>query len=421
MGDSNLFVGIDWGSETHHVCVIDAQRRKLLECSVEHSGKALTGLTEKLLQLVAGDAGRIAVAIEIPRGPVVEALLERQIPVFAINPKQLDRFRDRHTVAGAKDDRRDALVLADSLRTDQSAFRRIQLGDATLVQLRELCRLQEELKAERNALGNRLREQLHRYFPQILELGSVYEAAWIWALLVKAPTPQEAARLSLAKLASLLKQHHIRRLTPEHVREILKAEPLHVAPGVMLACQRSVASLLPRLRLAHEQKLQVEREIGELLEQCSTPDAEGKVEHRDALLLQSLPGLGKLVCATMLAEAGEALTRRDYTTLRGLCGVAPVTRRSGKQLAVAMRHSCNRRLRTAVHYWASHAPNCDDYWKARYAALRAKGHQHARAVRGLADRLLAVLVAILKSGQPYDPNRKRAVPGALPNDPALTT
>ncbi|HET9958819.1 MAG TPA: IS110 family transposase [Polyangiaceae bacterium] len=413
MAEAKLFVGIDWGSETHQVCVINAQREKLLEYGIEHSGSALTGLAEKLLQLAGGDPQRVAVAIEVPRGPVVEALLEREIPVFAINPKQLDRFRDRHTVAGAKDDRRDALVLADSLRTDQSAFRRVQLGDANLVQLRELCRLQEELKAERNALGNRLREQLHRYFPQILELGSVYDSPWIWALLTKAPTPQQAARLSVAKLGSLLKLHHIRRLTPEQVRDILKSEPLHVAPGVLLACQRSVASLLPRLQLAHEHKHDVEREIGELLEQCSKPDPEGKVEHRDALLLQSLPGLGKLVCATMLAEASEALARRDYTTLRGLCGVAPVTRRSGKQLAVAMRHSCNHRLRSAVHYWATNAPNYDDYWKARYHALRAKGHQHARAVRGIADRLLAVLIAILKSGKPYDPTHKRAVPAAL--------
>jgi transposase len=113
----------------------------------------------------------------------VETFLEKEVAVFAINPKQLDRFRDRHTVSGAKDDRRDAFVLADSLRTDMAAFRRARLGDPLLVQLRELSRMQEELKADRIALGNRLREQLHRYFPQVLALGSVYDARWIWELL----------------------------------------------------------------------------------------------------------------------------------------------------------------------------------------------------------------------------------------------
>jgi transposase len=412
----DLFVGIDWGSEAHQVCVLDSSRKVLLECAIVHSGEALYDLTERLIALAGGIAGRLAVGIEVPRGPVVETLLEKGIGVFAINPKQLDRFRDRHTVAGAKDDRRDALVLADSLRTDMSAFRRVRLGDAQLVQLRELSRMHDELKAERIALGNRLREQIHRYFPQILELDSVYDSPWLWALLERAPTPKLARSLSLAKIGSILRQHRVRRLTPEQIKEIVSAEALHVAPGVVEACRRSVALLLPRLRLVHEQKVEVEREIEIVLDEISTPGTEGKAEHRDALLLQSLPGLGKLVCATMLSEAWEALQNRDYTQLRGLCGVAPVTKRSGKQLMVSMRTSCNKRLRTAVHYWSGNAVLNDPFWKARYAALRAAGHAHARALRNIGDRLLAVLVAILRSGIPYDPNR-RAVPRL---GPALT-
>src|SRR5262249_36917694 len=158
----SIFVGIDWGSESHQVCAIDETRKVLLEAAYSHSGKGLGELVEAVLRLADGGAGRIGVAIEVPRGAIVETLLEREIAVFAINPKQLDRFRDRHTVAGAKDDRRDAFVLADSLRTDRAAFRRVRIGDPLLVQLRELSRMQDELKAERVALGNRLREQLHR-------------------------------------------------------------------------------------------------------------------------------------------------------------------------------------------------------------------------------------------------------------------
>jgi transposase len=133
---------------------------------------------------------------------------------------------------------------------------------------------------------------------------------------------------------------------------------------------------------------------------------EGKGEHRDARLLQSLPGLGKLVCATMLAEASQPLENRDYPSLRTLCGVAPVTKRSGKQYAVSMRTSCSRRLRVAVFYWAGNAIRCDPHWKTRYATLRAAGHSHGRALRGIADRLLATLVALLKTKTPYDPTRR---------------
>lgn len=412
MNDFSLYVGVDWGSELHQVCALAPDRTVLLEKAFAHSGTGLNALVGALLALAEGNPERIAVSIETPRGPVVETLLERGISVFAINPKQLDRFRDRHTVAGAKDDRRDALVLADSLRTDMPAFRRIELGDPKLVELRELSRVQEELKAERVALGNRLREQLHRYFPQILELGSVYEDRWIWALLELAPTPELARRLRPGQLRSLLKQNRIRKLTAETLREILRAEPLHVAPGVTEACRKHVALLLPRLRLVDAQKADVEREIEDLLEQLSTP-VEGKTEHRDALLLQSLPGLGTLVCATMLAEASEPLKNRDYDTIRAVSGVAPVTRQSGKQHVVRMRTACNPRLRNAVHYWAMNAAKCDP-WKSLYAKARAKGYSHSRALRGLGDRLLSVLMAVLTSNTPYDPEHRRAVPGLGP-------
>jgi transposase len=412
---ARIYVGIDWGSERHQVCVLDPRRRVLLERAFGHSGSALEELAQTLLRLGDNDAGCIAVAIEVPRGAIVETLLDKDIAVFSINPKQLDRFRDRHTVSGAKDDRRDALVLADSLRTDRAAFRRAQLGDPLLVQLRELTREQDELKAERIALGNRLREQLHRYFPQVLELDSVYDARWLWDLLEMAPTPELARKLSVAKLRSLLKQYRIRSLSAEQVKEGLAAPALHVAPGVAEATSRRVAHLIPRLRLTHEQKVQVERDIEHALEKLAAP-TEGKAEHRDALLLQSLPGLGTLVCATMLAEAWQPLQQRDYPSLRSLSGVAPVTKRSGKQYAVEMRTGCNQRLRTAVHYWIDNAVKRDAHWKARYAALRASGHSHGRAIRGVGDRLLATLVAVLKANTPYDAERRRGVigPAAVP-------
>jgi transposase len=407
---ASAFVGIDWGSERHQVCVIDARRRVLLEAEFEHSGAGLEQLAENLLRVVGNEARQLAVAIEVPRGAIVETLLEKGIAVFSINPKQLDRFRDRHSVSGAKDDRRDALVLADSLRTDGQAFRRARLGDPILVELRELTRLQDELKSERISLGNRLRAQLHRYFPQLLELDSIYDAKWMWELLEMAPTPELARKLSVGKLRSLLKRHRIRSVTAEQVKETLAGPALHVALGVVEATSQRVALLIPRLRLTHEQKVQVEHEIERVLEKLTAP-IEGKAEHRDALLLQSLPGLGKLVCATMLAEAWEPLQNRDYRSLRTFCGVAPVTKRSGKQYAVQMRMGCSRRLRLAMHYWVDNAIKRDPHWKDRYAALRASGHSHARALRGVGDRLLATLIAVLASKTPYDPAHRRGVIG----------
>src|SRR6266571_872536 len=154
-----LLVGIDWATEAHQVCVLDRQGRLLEQRRVEHLAEAIAAMTDRLIGLAGGDPASIAVAIEVPRGAVVEALVERGLSVFAINPKQLDRFRDRHTVAGAKDDRRDAHVLADSLRTDPGAFRRVQLDAPIVLELRELSRAEDEWQRDLGRLTNRIREQ----------------------------------------------------------------------------------------------------------------------------------------------------------------------------------------------------------------------------------------------------------------------
>src|SRR5262249_27228750 len=160
----------------------------------------------------SGEPQRVAVAIEVPRGAIVEGLLDRGFHLFAINPKQLDRFRDRHSAAGAKDDRRDAFVLADSVRTDQPSFRRVHLGEPQLLLLRELSRAEETLLAEFRRSANRLREQLHRFYPQMLQLCAAADEPWLWDLITLAPTPAHAILLSEEQVQPDLKaarfRHH---------------------------------------------------------------------------------------------------------------------------------------------------------------------------------------------------------------------
>ena len=162
------FVGVDWGSEVHHVCIIDAEGRVQGERSFAHTGSGLAEMAAWLLQQSGAAPGAIVVALEVPHGPVVEALMERGFVVHSLNPKQLDRFRDRFSPAGAKDDRRDARVLADALRTDGRFFGRLDPVEPEVVELREWTRIADELTAERTRLANRVRQQLWRYYPQIL-------------------------------------------------------------------------------------------------------------------------------------------------------------------------------------------------------------------------------------------------------------
>src|SRR5262245_51650480 len=247
------FVGIDWGSQQHQVCVLDRDRRRMGERSVDHDGASLARLADGLWSVSAGQPQRVAVAIEVPRGAIVEGLLERGFHVFAMNPKQLDRFRDRHSVAGAKDDRRDAFVLADAVRTDQPSFRRLQLDAPQLLRLRELSRAEETLLEDFRRSANRFRYQLHRFYPQMLELCSAADEPWLWDLIDLAPTPAHVALLSEEQVQRVLKAHRIRRVTAKEVLTCLQALALPVAPGAAEAAQAHCQFLLPCLRVLAEQ------------------------------------------------------------------------------------------------------------------------------------------------------------------------
>lgn len=403
-----LYVGVDWATERHQVCLLTPDGQRLAELVVPHTGAGLAALRAALRQRVS-EPSRIAVAIEVPHGAVVEALLEHGCHVYAINPKQLDRFRDRHSVAGAKDDRRDAFVAGDALRTDQGAFRRLHAEDPRLLQVRELARLHGELVEEQGRLSNRLREQLWRFYPQLPTLSPAADEPWLWALLAQAPTPAQGRRLTLSAVRALLARHRIRRLAADAVHAALQDPALPVTAGTLAAASEHVGLLLPRLQLVHAQRTRCEQRLEAVLAQLATPaPGEESQEHRDVTILRSLPGVGRVVVATMLAEASRPLAAREYQTLRAQAGVAPVTRQSGKTRVVLMRRACNRRLRAAVFHWARNSIRLDAQSRAHYQRLRIR-HGHARALRGVADRLLDVLITLLKTRTLYDPARRHRI------------
>ena len=402
-----FFAGIDWGSEKHRVCLMNRDGQILAERWIEHNGDSLAELTAWLRRETSDVPSSLAAAIEIPRGAIVETLLEHGFAVFSINPKQLDRFRDRYSPAGAKDDRRDAFVLADALRSDMHCFRPVRLDDPAVIRLRELSRLDDEMAQEQNRAVNRLREQFHRFFPQLLQLCECADEPWLWTLFELAPSPLRAARLTEARIARLLQQHRIRRITATEVRVVLKTKPLTLAPGAAEAAAEHALLLLPRLRLLHQQRTDLARRISALLDELAAP-TEGRKEHRDAAILLSLPGLGRKIAATMLSEASQAIADRDYHALRCYSGAAPITRQSGKKKTVAMRRGVNERLRNALYHWARVSVVYDPQSKKRYAAMRACGHSHGRALRGMADRWLKVLTSMLTTRTLYNPQRSAA-------------
>jgi len=404
------YAGVDWASEFHHVFLTNADGGKIGEKIFKHGGEGLAAMADWLIAASgAVEAGHVNVAIEAPHGPVVETLIERGFVVHAINPKQMDRFRDRFTMAGAKDDSRDAETMASGLRTDPRAFRPLAAVNPVVIELREWSRIAEDLGVERNRLTDRMREQLWRYFPALLELDDDVGAEWFIELWEAAPMPGKAARLRETTITKLLKRHRIRRIDAAHVSSVLQQRPVAVSAGASEAARAHVGTLIARVRLLNRQIKQADDKLGELTARLahrdeSDPDPDPERPPHDSVILASMPGVGKTVLATMLAEAWDVICRRDYAALRSLTGVAPVTKKSGKSCIVVRRQACNERLSNAMYHWARVAMQHDSVSRAKYSALRKRGHSHGRALRSVADRLLNVACAMLKNGAMFDPS-----------------
>ena len=190
------------------------------------------------------------------------------------------------------------------------------------------------------------------------------------------------------------------RLHPEN------APAIKVATGVTEAAVLHLRSLFARLRVVNRERHQAERKLDELCTELSEKASEGQSgEPCDVAILKSLPGIGRVTLAALLAEASGPLSRRDYPALRTLSGVAPVTKRSGKSNIVVMRYAAHARLRNTVFHWARAAVQNDPKSSCRYAALRKRGHSHGRALRGVADRLLQVACILLQRQTMFDPDR----------------
>lgn len=399
-------VGIDWGSEAHQVCRIDGEG-KPTQRAFPHTSEGLTAL---VAFVVEGDIDpeQIAIAIEVNHGAVVEALLAEGLPVYSTNPKVLDRLRDRFSPAGAKDDRRDAFVLASCVESDAHAFRRIEPGNEANTRLQAATRLREELTSDLRANANRLWNELREYRPALLTLCPGADEPWLWVLIEKAPSPSAGAKLTRARIGAVLKQHRIRRVTPEEVRTVLRGDVLSLRSAYIESHMARVLILIERLKLAHAQITTIEKQIQTAL--AERVKSEEQTERRDLTVLLSLPGFGPLTTATALGESGDAFERRDYNALRSLSGAAPITKQSGGTRYVVMRRTCQPRLRVALHISALQAIRIDPKFRDLYVRARARGHTVGRAIRTVVDRLLFLAVHLLRKNELYNVDLRQLAP-----------
>jgi transposase len=397
------FAGVDWASTDHAVCVIDAAGTVLWRHTVSHSRTGLTRLTGRL-----GELGVTRVGIERPDGPVVAALLDAGLPVAVVPPRQVKNLRSRYTRAG-KDDRFDAYVLADAMRTDGHRFTDLTRDSAPTVGLRALVRARQDLVEIRVGLVNQLRATLELAFPAAVGLFFDLHSPIARAFLRRFPTAAEAAVLDEETMTAWLAAEGYPGRTPAAVfLDRLRTAPAGLTGPEADARRHVTLALLAGIDAIEEQAAELGRRIKQAL-----------ALHPDAPIFTSLPRAGQIRAAALLAEIGDARGRYpDPHTLAAAAGVCPFTDESGKHRAVGFRYKVDTKLRRAVTDFADDSRHANPWAADIYHRARARGMRHPHAVRVLARAWTLVIWRCWQDAVPYDPDRHGALNRYLRQDAA---
>ncbi len=396
---NDVTAGIDWARDDHAVCIVDCRGRKVAATMVEHTIAGLRDLTAFL-----GRHGVAEVAIERPDGPVIDALLDAELTVVVISPNQVKNLRSRYGSAGNKDDRFDAYVLADTLRTDRARLRPLVPDTEATIALRRSCRARKDLVKHRVAAANQLRAHLRNVFPGAIGLFADIDSEITLAFLTRFDTQDRADWLTPKRLSDwLAKQGYSGRTDPEVLHQRLLDAP-RGATGVHATSQAAItAGYVALLRTLLEQIKTLSAQIDRQL-----------TAHADAHIFTSLPRSGRVRAARLLAEIGDCRARFPTPeSLTCLAGAAPSTRQSGKLRAVGFRWACDKQLRDAVTDFANGSRDANPWAADLYDRARARGHDHAHAIRILARAWLHVIWHCWQDDLAYDPETHRALKRVL--------
>jgi hypothetical protein len=392
-----LFVGDDWAEAHHDVEIQDETGRRLVRRRLPEGIAGMGQLHALLAEHLPVDAepGQVVVGIETDRGPWVQALLAARYQVYAINPLSAARYRERHVTSGAKSDPGDAKVLADLVRTDRQHHRPIA-GDSELAEtVKVLARAHQGLIWTRQRQVNALRSTLREFYPAALLAFDDLASREALAVLAKAPTPEQGRALRVTQIEAMLRAAGRQRNlhpTAEAISAALRTEQLTALPLVAQAFGATVSAHVAVTAELVRQTAALEAQLTASFEQ-----------HPSAEILRSLPGLGVVLGARVLAEFGDDPHRyADAKARKNYAGTSPITRASGRSRVVLARYARNRRLADALYQWAFSALLRSPGARALYDTQRARGATHHAALRALANRLVGILHGCLRHGTTYD-------------------
>jgi transposase len=393
MDEKTTSAGIDWAKDEHALCVIDQSGRVLFERRFAHEEGGIAKLCGSLVEM-----GVWRVAIERPEGILVERVLEAGIVVLPIHPNQLKAARPRFRASGyrAKSDAFDAFCLAELARTDHHRFRALAPDSDETKALKALTRSRDELVGTRVALANRLRSELEAFWPGAALLFSEIDSAISLAFLARYPSPKDASKLAQKRLLGFLsgQGYSGRKGAVQLLGRLRKAPQGRAGEAETLARRATVLALVGTLKTLVEQIKLLEERIARAVR--AHPDGE--------IFLSLFRGAkSTLTAASLVAQIGD--TRERYPTNEALAadaGMSPVAVESGKRKVAGFRRACDKRLRKAVATLAESTRHHNPWAKDIYLRARARGCDHAHAIRILGRAWVRVIWRMWQEGMPYD-------------------
>ena len=387
-----IFVGDDWAEAHHDVYLCDESGKKLAARRVPEGIGGIAVLHE-LVAVHADDPGEVVVGIETDRGLWVQALVETGYVVYAINPRAASRYRDRHTLSGAKSDPGDAKMLAELVRTDRHNHRQVA-GDTAMAEgVKVLARAHQTLIWERTRATNRLRSSLREYFPAALETIDELAHRDALAVLAKASTPTEAAKLTPAKIRTVLRnagrQRNIETLA-DTIAAGLRTDTLR-APGPVETAHG--ATTRATVAIVIELNAQIEKLAGELADHFE--------QHPDSDIYLSLPGIGVVLGARFRGRPEPLCQRQVSQELRRNVAYHTSVR---NKIGCAQRFVRNSRLADALDQGAFCSLSWSPGARLFYDQRRSNGDSHHMALRALANRWVGTLHGCVQNRCRYNEN-----------------
>ena len=389
------YLGVDWADQSHQLYVCDENGSKIKEQEVQHTLSELAELG-RWLDESRQNAIELWAAIEKPHGRIVDFLLDHGVTVYPINPKALDRARDRFRMSPSKSDSFDARVLAEFLRTDHTHLRALEPDSIVAQELKLLTRDHQRLGRQKTRLINQIKITLKEYYPRVLEVFEDLQTQIAVDFLNTYPTPQALSKLTHRSwMRFATREHHLGEARAKELWDRLTQPQLAVPEHVVRAKAKLLLALAVQLQASIKAVDSYHEDIQSFF--AAMPGAK---------LAKTLPG-GKTgtTVATLWAELGDAKSRwSSFRHLQAEAGAVPITQSSGKSRLVQFRSACNKHLRQALYWFSFNSLTRCEWAKKYYRDQRAKGHNKHQALRALGAKWLKIIFVMWTDHKPYDEN-----------------